>query len=36
MTKMLSVRLHKVQAGVRILDYYNLTDKFERGNVGII
>ena len=35
MAKELSVRLHGVQVGVRILDY-NLTDKFERGNVGII
>ena len=30
MTKILSVRLHKVQVG------YNLTDKFERGNFGMI
>lgn len=32
MTKMLSVRLHKVQAGVRILDYIkNFGTKSNRG-----
>ena len=30
MTKILSVRLHKVQVG------YNLTDKFERGKDAVI